>query len=78
MWPKVARARTETWSGRDREFSDTVLLQRYSSMERVTGIELALAAWELFELMGVVLGSLRVWRPRAAWSVPWTPAVMAR
>ena|GEM_PF-5231017 len=55
MWPKVARARTETWSGRDREFSDTVLLQRYSSMERVTGIELALAAWELFELKGMCL-----------------------
>src|ERR1035437_7233909 len=47
-------------------------------MERVTGIEPALSAWELCELMGFVLGSLRVSRPRAAWSVPWMPAVMAR
>jgi hypothetical protein len=38
------------------------VLQRYSSMERVTGIEPALSAWELFELMGFVLGSLRVSR----------------
>src|SRR5664280_1388021 len=44
-------------------------------VERVTGIEPALSAWELFELMGFVLGSLRVSRPRAAWSVPWMPAV---
>src|SRR5674476_141855 len=52
--------------------------QRFSRIERVTGIEPALSAWELFELMGLVLGSLRVSRPRAAWSVPWMPAVMAR
>jgi hypothetical protein len=57
---------------------DSALLQRFSRVERVTGIEPALSAWELFELMGVVLGSLRVSRPRVAWSVPWTPAVMAR
>jgi hypothetical protein len=58
-----------------------VVLQRFShigSVERVTGIEPALSAWELFELMGVVLGSLRVSWSRAAWSVPWMPAVMAR
>jgi hypothetical protein len=57
------------------------VLQRFSHMdfvERVTGIEPALSAWELFELMGLVLDSLRVSWPRAAWSVPWTPAVMAR
>jgi hypothetical protein len=34
--------------GRDREFPNAVLLQRYSSMERVTGIEPALSAWEEF------------------------------
>ena len=28
--------------------SNTVLLQRYSSLERVTGIEPALSAWEEF------------------------------
>jgi hypothetical protein len=27
--------------------------QRFSRVERVTGIEPALSAWELFELMGV-------------------------
>jgi len=32
----------------------------------------------LFELRGFVLGSWRVSRSRAAWSVPWMPAVMAR
>jgi hypothetical protein len=33
---------------RERESSNTVLLQRYSGMERVTGIEPALSAWEEF------------------------------
>ena len=60
------------------ESTDSILLQRFSRVERVTGIEPALSAWELFELMGFVLGSPRGSRPRAAWSVPWTPAVMAR
>src|ERR1019366_2834976 len=55
-----------------------VCLQRFSRVERVTGIEPALSAWERFELMGFVLGSLRVSRSRAAWSVPGMPAVMAR
>jgi hypothetical protein len=32
--------------GRYREFPNAVLLQRYSGMERVTGIEPALSAWE--------------------------------
>jgi len=57
---------------------DCIVLQHFSRVERVTGIEPALSAWELFELMGVVLGSLRVSWSRAAWSVPWMPAVMAR
>jgi len=30
-------------------------LQRFSRVERVTGIEPALSAWELFELMGMCL-----------------------
>jgi hypothetical protein len=34
--------------GREREFSNTVLLQGYSSMELVTGIEPALSAGEEF------------------------------
>jgi len=34
--------------GRYREFPNAVLLQRYSGMERVTGIEPALSAWEEF------------------------------
>lgn len=46
-------------------------------MERVMGFEPALSAWELSEHMGV-LGSLRVSRSRAARSVPWRHAVMAR
>ena len=57
---------------------DSLVLQRFSDLERVTGIEPALSAWELFELMGFVLDSPRVSRPRAAWSVPGMPAVMAR
>src|SRR5450631_2284746 len=32
--------------------------QHFSRVERVTGIEPALSAWELFQLMGFVLGSL--------------------
>jgi hypothetical protein len=52
--------------------------QRFSRLERVTGIEPALSAWELFELMGLVLGSVCVSLSRAAWSVPWMPALMAR
>jgi len=34
---------------------DSLVLQRFSCMERVTGIEPALSAWELYELMGVCL-----------------------
>ena len=33
--------------------------QHFSRVERVTGIEPALSAWELFARMGFVLGSLR-------------------
>ena len=78
MWPKVAQARTESMDWQGLESTNSVLLPRFSRTERVTGIEPALSAWELFELMGFVLGSLRVSRPRAAWGAPWMPAVMAR
>jgi hypothetical protein len=57
---------------------NSIVLQRFSRLERVTGIEPALSAWELFALMGFVLGSLRVSWSRAAWSGLWVPAVMAR
>ena len=60
------------------DFTNVQLRQRFSRLERVTGIEPALSAWELFELMGFVLGSMRVSWSRAAWSVPGMPAVMAR
>src|SRR5450631_4627034 len=60
------------------DFTNPQLRQRFSRVERVTGIEPALSAWELFELMGFVLSSVRVSWSRAAWSVPWMPAVMAR
>jgi len=43
--------------------SNPYVPQGFSHMdfvERVTGIEPALSAWELFELMGFVLGSVRV------------------
>ena len=75
QWPEHG---TETQIGGGLKFSNSILLQCFSRVERVTGIEPALSAWELFELMGFVLGSLRVSRSRAAWSVPWVPAVMAR
>jgi len=39
------------------DFTNVQLRQRFSRLERVTGIEPALSAWELFELMGFVLGS---------------------
>ena len=42
------------------DFTNVQLRQRFSRLERVTGIEPALSAWELFELMGFVLGSWRV------------------
>jgi len=74
----VARAWTETQINRELEPSNSLMLQHFSRVERVTGIEPALSAWEPFELMGFVLGSLRVSWSRAAWSVPWMPAVMAR
>ena len=51
---------------------------RMEQVERVTKIEPALSAWELFALVGFVLGSLRVSRSRVDWSVPWMPTVMAR
>src|SRR5665811_1034844 len=60
------------------EFVNPQLWQRFSRVERVTGIEPALSAWELLELHGYVLGSVRVSRTQAAWSVPRMPAVMAR
>jgi hypothetical protein len=60
------------------EFVNCQLWQCFSRLERVTGIEPALSAWELLELYGYVLGSVRVSRSRAAWSVPRLPAVMAR
>jgi hypothetical protein len=76
--PKWPRRGPKLGFGRERKLSNALLLQRFSRMERVTGIEPALSAWELLELMGFVLGSVRVSRPRVAWSVPWMPAVMAR
>ena len=36
-------------------FVNLQLLQRFSRVERVTGIEPALSAWELLELMGISL-----------------------
>jgi hypothetical protein len=46
VWPKVARAGPETRVGRGLVFSNSVLLQHFSRVERVTGIEPALSAWE--------------------------------
>ena len=48
MWPKVAQASTETQVRQRLGFSNMVLLQRDSCLERVTGIEPALSAWEEF------------------------------
>ena len=39
--------------GRDRELPNAVLLQWYSGMERVTGIEPALSAWEEFSGLSI-------------------------
>jgi hypothetical protein len=48
VWPKVAQASTETQVRQRLGFSNMVLLQRDSCLERVTGIEPALSAWEEF------------------------------
>ncbi len=37
------------------DFTNPQLLQRFSRVERVTGIEPALSAWELLKLMGMCL-----------------------
>jgi hypothetical protein len=44
----VARAWTETQINGELESSNSPVLQRFSRMERVTGIEPALSAWEEF------------------------------
>jgi hypothetical protein len=41
-------------------FVNLQLLQRFSRVERVTGIEPALSAWELLELMGISLVNCRL------------------
>jgi hypothetical protein len=46
--PKWPAHRLETHIGRGLKSSNMVLLQWYSCMERVTGIEPALSAWEEF------------------------------
>jgi hypothetical protein len=61
--PKWPGCGLKTTRSQELEASHSVLLQQYSRVERVTGIEPALSAWELFELMGFVRGSLR-----ASWS----------
>jgi hypothetical protein len=76
--PKWPEHGPETQIDRGLQSPNSHILQRCSCVERVTGIEPALSAWELFELMGFVLGSLRVSRSRAAWSGLRMPAVMAR
>jgi hypothetical protein len=53
--PKWPAHGPETRIGRGLESSDSVLLQRFSRLERVTGIEPALSAWELLKLMGMCL-----------------------
>jgi len=45
QWPEHG---TETQVGGGLEFSNSILLQRFSCVERVTGIEPALSAWEEF------------------------------
>jgi hypothetical protein len=52
QWPEHG---TETQIGGGLEFSNSILLQRFSRVERVTGIEPALSAWELLERMGMCL-----------------------
>ena len=45
QWPEHG---TETQIGEGLEFSNSILLQGFSRVERVTGIEPALSAWEEF------------------------------
>jgi hypothetical protein len=51
----VARAWTETQINSELESSNSLMLQHLSRVERVTGIEPALSAWELLKLMGMCL-----------------------
>jgi hypothetical protein len=46
--PKWPAHGPETRMRRGPEFSNSALLQRFSCLERVTGIEPALSAWEEF------------------------------
>jgi hypothetical protein len=46
--PKWPRRGTKCACDAERKSSNTVLLQHYSRVERVTGIEPALSAWEEF------------------------------
>ena len=45
----------EPSSEKGHELTNPQLLQRFSPVERVTGIEPALSAWELLELLGMCL-----------------------
>jgi hypothetical protein len=60
--------------GREGKVSNTARLQRYSSMERVTGIEPALSAWEEFlshrvsVSCTILVASATPWCPLPAWS----------
>jgi hypothetical protein len=49
-WPK-----TKMTVRGDVDYAKSQRLQQFSCVERVTGIEPALSAWELFELMGMCL-----------------------
>jgi len=53
VWPKVARSRPKVRIRRELESSNVLVLQRFSRVEWVTGIEPALSAWELLERMGI-------------------------
>ncbi len=53
--PKWPARGPETRIDRGLESSDSALLQHFSRVERVTGIEPALSAWELLERMGMCL-----------------------
>jgi hypothetical protein len=55
--PKWPEHGTETQIGREPESSNSILLPRFSRLERVTGIAPALSAWELLKLMGMCLVS---------------------
>ena len=75
QWPEHG---PKTRISRELESSNSIVLQRSSRVERVTGIEPALSAWEEFLSHRVSVSLQRYWRPQLAPGDPYRPGLVAR